>query len=373
MRRIAIFVFYDHEGILDSYVLNLLDGMRGYAEYLYVIVNGLIEESGREQLIAHSDKLLIRGNKGFDAGAVKDALTDLYQTNMLDRYDELVIYNDTFWGFFYPLDDFFEGTAREPDVDFWGFTQWPGNAPDDRIHIPEHLQSYFLYIKSRMLHSRDFFTFWMDMPYCDDFSEVLIHYEQRFTSYFNERGYKSRAYYTVEKLGRQKQFNKIPYFVYAYDLVEKLHFPILKCKAFSIEGNMADSEKLMRYLEDRQLYDTDLIRSHAKRFANERSYFNQQKINAFCRKYKKIYVYGAGNFGQNVKAYLDACGYRFGGFIVTEKKQTDGADVQEFKNFQLTPEDGIIIGLIPKYTKEVLEEINGKIPDEQVFTGQYWK
>lgn len=371
LKRIAIFVFYDHEGIVEPYVIKLLDGMHDYTDYIYTVANGFVQKEGREQLALHSDKLLIRDNKGFDAGAIKDVIADLNNTNMLEQFDELVIYNDTFWGFFYPLSDFFEGTSKEPDVDFWGFTEWPGNAPDDRIHIPEHLQSYFLYIKSRMLHSMDFLQFWNNMPYCEKFTEVLIQYEQSFTHYFNERGYKSKAYYTVEKLGEKKEFNKISYFIYAYDLVEKLHFPILKCKTFSIEGNMADSEKLMDFLEKNHLYDTKLIKSHSIRFANERSYFNLREINKFCKKYKKLYVYGAGNYGKNVKAYLDTHGYPFAGFIVTEKKDTDEKNTQEFKNFKLEPESGLIIGLIPKYTKEVLETIKGKIPDDQIFTGQY--
>lgn len=373
MKRIAIFVFYDQEGILEPYVINLLDGMRDYVDSIYTVVNGFIQDRGRELLKMHSDKLLVRDNKGFDAGAIKDAIADLAESNALAKYDELVIYNDTFWGFFYPLSEFFEGTKKEPEIDFWGFTEWPGNAPDDRIHIPKHLQSYFLYIKSRMLHSEEFLKFWDDMPYCEKFTEVLVKYEQRFTQYFNDKGYKSKAYYTVEKLGHKKEFNKISYFIYAYELVEKLHFPILKCKTFSIEGNMSDSEKLIHYLEDKALFDTSLIRGHAARLANERSYFNLEEINKFCQKYKKIYVYGAGNYGNNVKAYLKLNGHLFGGFVVTEKKETDGADVQEFRDFKLGPENGIIIGLIPKYTKEVLKEIKGKIPDEQIFTGQYWK
>ena len=147
VKRIAIFVFYDQEGIVEPYVINLLDGMRDYIDYIYTVANGFVQKAGKEQLILHSDRLLIRDNKGFDAGAIKDAIADLREKNMLEQYDELIIYNDTFWGFFYPLTDFFDGTGREPDVDFWGFTEWPGNAPNDRIHIPEHLQSYFLYIK----------------------------------------------------------------------------------------------------------------------------------------------------------------------------------------------------------------------------------
>lgn len=373
IKRIAIFVFYDQEGIVEPYVIKLLNGMQEYVDYIYTVVNGMIQEKGRKLLELHSDKLMVRDNKGFDAGAIKDAIADLNAEKLLENYDELVIYNDTFWGFFYPLSDFFEGTEKEPEVDFWGFTEWPGNAPDDRIHIPEHLQSYFLYIKSRMLHSKDFLDFWNNMPYCEKFTEVLVRYEQCFTQYFNEKGYKSKAYYTSEKLGKNKEFNKILYFIYAYDLVEKLHFPILKCKTFSIEGNMKDSERLLHYLEENHLYDTSLIRNHAARLANERSYFNLEEINKFCKKYNKIYVYGAGNYGKNVKAYLETYGYTFGGFVVTKKKDMDGMDLQEFKDFKLAPEDGLIIGLIPKYTKEVLEEIKGKIPNEQIFTGQYWK
>ncbi len=373
MKRIAIFVFYDQEGILDPYVINLLDGMRNYVDFIYTIVNGTVQKSGETQLKDHSDKLVIRENKGFDAGAIKDAIANLTADNSLYTYDELVIYNDTFWGFFYPLSDFFEGTKKEPEIDFWGFTQWPGNAADDRIHIPKHLQSYFLYIKHRMLHSKDFSEFWENMPYCEKFVDVLIAYEQSFTKHFNQRGYKSKAYYTVEKLGEKKQFNKIPYFLYAYDLVTKLHFPILKCKTLSIEGNMADSQRLIHYLEVNQLYDTGLIKEHAARLANERSYFNLKELSAFCRRHHKIYIYGAGNYGQNVKAYLESEGFTFGGFVVTKKKDTDPSDIQEFKDFHLGADNGLIIGLIPQYTREVLGAVKAKIPFEQIFTGQYWK
>ena len=213
VKKIAIFVFYDQEGILDPYVIKLLDDMRNYVDFIYTVVNGIIQRDGRKQLESSSDKLLLRENKGFDAGAIKDAIADLSAIDMLAKYDELIIFNDTFWGFFYPLSEFFEGTNQEPEIDFWGFTEWPGNAPDDRIHIPQHLQSYFLYIKSRMFHSKDFRDFWNNMPYCEKFTDVLIRYEQSLTRYFNERGYKSKAYYTVEKLGKEKEFNKISYFI----------------------------------------------------------------------------------------------------------------------------------------------------------------
>lgn len=373
MKRIAIFVFYDQEGILDPYVINLLDGMQKYVDFIYTVVNGIVQEEGKQQLKHYSDKLVIRENTGFDAGAIKDAVADLTADDMLYMYDELIIYNDTFWGFFFPLSRFFEETKKEPEIDFWGFTEWPGNAPDDRIHIPEHLQSYFLYIKRRMLHSKDFLDFWNDMPYCEKFVDVLIRYEQRFTKYFNDRGYKSKAYYTVEKLGAERKFNQISYFVYAYDLVAKLQFPILKCKTLSIEGNMTDGQRLLRYLEDNQLYDTNLIRQHMARLANERSYFNMEKLYNFCRCHNKIYVYGAGNYGKNVKAYLESEGFTFGGFVVTERRDTDSLDVQEFKHFKLDPNDGLIIGLIPQYTKEVLGMVTESIAMDQIFTGQYWK
>ena len=67
MKRIAIFVFYDHEGIVEPYIIKLLDGMRGYADYIYTVANGFVQKEGQEQLVLHSDRLLIRENKGFDA------------------------------------------------------------------------------------------------------------------------------------------------------------------------------------------------------------------------------------------------------------------------------------------------------------------
>lgn len=47
VRRIAVFVFYDPEGIVDSYVASLLAGIRPYTDR-FIVCNGRMG-SGREK------------------------------------------------------------------------------------------------------------------------------------------------------------------------------------------------------------------------------------------------------------------------------------------------------------------------------------
>ena len=88
---------------------------------------------------------------------------------------------------------------------------------------------------------------------------------------------------------------------------------------------MADSEKLMNFLEENHLYDTKLIKNHSIRLANERSYFNLREVNKFCKKYKdqlnieKI-EYNFVSFGdyEDKMTSLVAGGDDFDGFFVAD-------------------------------------------------------
>ena len=45
--RCVVFLFYDKDGIVDQYVLDMLDDLRENAAFVYVAVNGVITPEGR--------------------------------------------------------------------------------------------------------------------------------------------------------------------------------------------------------------------------------------------------------------------------------------------------------------------------------------
>ena len=74
MKRKIIYFFYDTEGIADRYVLYALEKLSEVCDYLQVVANGPIKPQARKAFLKITPHLTIRGNKGFDAWAFKEAL-----------------------------------------------------------------------------------------------------------------------------------------------------------------------------------------------------------------------------------------------------------------------------------------------------------
>ena len=129
--RCVVFLFYDKDGIVDQYVLDMLDDLRENAAFVYVAVNGVITPEGRARLARHSDEVFCRVNAGFDVGGYRDAIFNL-GFRELAKYDELVLMNYTFFAPLYPFREMFE-TMNPKDLDFWGITKHhtvPGDPYD---------------------------------------------------------------------------------------------------------------------------------------------------------------------------------------------------------------------------------------------------
>ena len=75
MKRLAIFVFYDFQGIVDKYVEYLLYELIKVVKELVIISNGSLSEEAKQIFSRYSNRVYERENKGFDAGAYKDAFT----------------------------------------------------------------------------------------------------------------------------------------------------------------------------------------------------------------------------------------------------------------------------------------------------------
>lgn len=188
MKRIAVFTFYDKENIVDEYVYFLLKEIKKVVSYLVVVCNCKISVCDNRRMSDFADEVYERENRGFDAGAVKDAILHYIGIEKLKEYEELLIVNDTVYGPLYPLQEVFERMEKE-DTDFWGLTQV--EATD---YHPSYLQSYFLAVREKMLHSIDFMNYWKEMQYYEGFREVLHFYEQCFTTFFEGKGYRRISY-----------------------------------------------------------------------------------------------------------------------------------------------------------------------------------
>ena len=96
IKRLGIFVFYDKDGIVDDYVLFMLNSLKDATEDIIIVSNSKISDTEKKKFLAFTNKIKIRQNVGLDAGAFKD-IFDEYK-EFFKEFDELILLNDTFYG-----------------------------------------------------------------------------------------------------------------------------------------------------------------------------------------------------------------------------------------------------------------------------------
>ena len=74
IKRCAIFLFYDKDGIVDDYVINLLECLKKSVDDILVVCNGIIPEESQLKFRTVTQDILIRDNAGFDVGGYREGL-----------------------------------------------------------------------------------------------------------------------------------------------------------------------------------------------------------------------------------------------------------------------------------------------------------
>ena len=269
--RIGIFCLYNDQGNVEDYVLYLLQNLKTCVDRIIIVCNGKLSSTGAEKLKLYSNEIVIRKNEGYDAGAWKEIILDYMGREEFLRYDELMLLNDTFYGPLYSFDSVFEKMKHIPEVDFWGITihgtlknPWRNVLSDEML--PEHLQSYFLVIRKRLLHSKEFFEFWKTRKIAKSYAEAVCYNEVQFTKYFYDLGYKYAAYCDT-RIEEKNNSAKINHYLFnARMLLEKYKCPVLKKKLLRISKdteltfNLGDEAKFcVEYIRNYTDYDTRLI------------------------------------------------------------------------------------------------------------------
>lgn len=199
MRRFAIYLFFDPQGVVDEYVTYKLERLREHVETLLVVANEPLQDEGRARLEAVADTVLVRENRGYDVGAYRHAI-DHVGLDALGAYDELVLLNYTFFGPVHPFGDMFE-RMEATEADFWGITEHRAVRPNpfhnatNPYELAGHIQSTWIAVRSRMLRSPEFAAYWRDMPEIRSYDDSVMQHEARFTEHFHRLGFTSAVAY----------------------------------------------------------------------------------------------------------------------------------------------------------------------------------
>jgi len=199
VKRAGIFLFYDPEGKVDDYILGCLGSLQEHMDYLLVVSNSPLDETNRKRLESVSSEVMERKNVGYDVGAYRDGLRHLGWDHMGD-YDELVLFNYTFFAPIHPWAGLFERTDKW-DTDFWGITEHDEVRPHPflpKLVMPRHIQSHWIAVRSSLSATKDWRTYWEDMPPIESYNDSIQWHESRFTGYFNALGYRHEVAYNVD-------------------------------------------------------------------------------------------------------------------------------------------------------------------------------
>ncbi len=279
MSRLGIFVFYDKQGKVDDYVIYLLEQLNICLEELVIVCNGNLSAEGKSRFEKFTNRIYTRANSGFDAMAYKLAMTDYVGWEKLVKYDEVVLLNDTFYGPFYPFSEMFD-KMQKSNADFWGITRQMATADyfsyNERI-LPAYVQSYFWVFRQPVLSNKKFQEYWNQFDSTNwIFSDVVNRHEKLFTQKLEEMGFCWDTYVKAEEFeseDAEKNFNQ--YYYVAYNLIKDYRCPILKRKNFIMKHltenagqSGEDIVAALRYIEDENLYDIDLMWDNLLRLYN---------------------------------------------------------------------------------------------------------
>ncbi|MDD2218443.1 MAG: rhamnan synthesis F family protein [Eubacteriales bacterium] len=278
IKRLGIFVFYDKDGIVDDYVIYLLNDMMENLDRLVIAVNGKLNSEGRTKFEKITQDIFVRDNDGLDAAAYRQSMVEYCGWDEISKYDETVLFNDTFYGPFYPFSEIFT-FMNDKDIDFWGMTEHY-KTPVSFKHnkngfYPQHIQSYFIVIRRKIASSYEFKKYWNEMPYYHSFDEVVQNHEVMFTQHFVDKGFKCGVYIDTEDW-QEYETDNINYYTFApYTLIKRKKYNIIKRKNFVLQQGhhllQSGGEELreaMEYIDTYTNYNINMIWDNLLRLYN---------------------------------------------------------------------------------------------------------
>lgn len=262
IKRLGIFAFYNQEGCVYQYIQKLLQEVKSCIDYLVVVCNGHVREDSLVILRAIADDVFCRENRAYDAGAYKVALERIIGWEKVRRYDQVLLFNNSFFGPFYPLENVFMEMVKK-NFDFWGITGHSDFCVDG-VSGEKHIQSYFLVINQNLLRAKDFEDYWGQLDTeMNSLQDAIASFEMTFTNFFSERGYRWGVYADSSIFDGNKERPCNPYLYESFYLISEKKMPFLKCKNFTFfdnyRSNNEDLKRTISFIEKNTDYDTSLI------------------------------------------------------------------------------------------------------------------
>lgn len=258
MKRLLIYVHFNKYDHISRHVFYQIEHMRPLFEKLIFISNSQLSLSEVEKLRDKKliDEFIQRENTGYDFGAWHDGMA-LVGFDKLKEYDSITVMNDTCFGPLWDMEPIYQRYESDPEVDFWGMTNHQ-EVKQRNLFINEHLQSYFISFKKRIVQSTVFQNFWQSIENYIDVQKVIDNYETQYTKKFVDAGFKYQTILDTVPL-KDDFFHSNFTIHYPHVLLEN-HVPFIKIKTFDLTQHLAPY--LLQEIEKVSDYPTEFILSH---------------------------------------------------------------------------------------------------------------
>lgn len=369
-KRLGVFSFYNKKGRVGTYVDYLLDDLSKVLDRLIIVVNGQLDECGEKTLEKFTKEIVIRDNKGYDAGAYADILVNYLPLVELELYDELVLCNDTFYGPFTPFNEIFTRMDKE-GKDFWGLNFV------NRGFLSQ-VQSYFLVFAKKVLKSKEFWNF----------IRSINMYETNIKNVYGE--FETKIYCCLKDkftFGSYTDTQLLDVYESGISCVLLHDLPILKKKTFDTKYNSIEKQRgVLKLIYENLDYNVEYILEEIQESEGFRfdinSIDNLDVIKASELKYmcnlrirkeeifdwidgNAFYIYGAGAIGREIynSIFYDSCNMR--GFVVSDNQNIENEEVFGYpvvKISEVRKNDKIVMGV----NKLISDELQRSLSDENV-------
>lgn len=368
-KRVCIFSFFERTGYVDDYVIVLLKELSFVTDRLIIVVNGTIDIRGKNIFYGFTDEIYIRKNMGYDAGAYKYALREILKKEELDKYDEIIFCNDTFFGPFCSWKEIFE-KMEHVTCDFWGLNGF--------FHVVfAHIQSYFLVFRKGIIQMQLLHRYFQENidETTTEINDIYCQFETGLFDFLSREAGMRYAMYAMEC--------NCDVYRYSYAYLKDYHLPIVKKKTFSKpEEDWDNICCTLSYIKYETTYDVNLILDSIRRiYGLEIQYEeirtidsyrlpeivevpsqmnNDEQIEQFLSG-GDFYIYGAGMYASKAYWRYARNNYHFQGFIVSQGRRKSGQDslfghpVYEWTELENALEQRILLGVGKDYVSDIMQ------------------
>lgn len=342
-KRAAIYLIYDKDGIVSDYILYQLEDLMQNLEYILIVVNGKLTPDSRKQLTRYTDNILVRENVGFDIAGFKEGIEYIGWGN-INKYDELLLMNDSCYGPIYPFKVVFDEMDSR-DIDFWGLTMGKrldissiGKGKDTVTlkdgYVPVHIQSYFRCIRKKLLCDNSFKDFWETQKDINTFWEAVAYHEIVFTKEFENKGFSWDVYVRAEEY-KEWTCSSMDYIPYL--LLKDGRLPLIKRKNFfrdyedSLRDGAADQFlQTIEYVKRNSKYDINLIWDDVIRVRNMTEVHRKIRLNYIIPLERTAFEYNEEN--AKVGVFLFLTSKMMLGYIMEKLSLLKNIDLYIFTN-----------------------------------------